>query len=177
MTVIEKQKENKNKMKYLRCKCGKREAWTTDSSYDCQGCSECKTTLAVHSGFHKPLQPHAWEMMYHQGKPYNICSVCHKVDENPKLLGERKQKQQNKMKVKDIILKAIKEAGADGLCLVEQFEHCGCGIDDFMPCDSGNIRDCELAKKEKFNPKIHINQPYWCYEEGDTIYTPLTEGQ
>lgn len=70
-------------MRQLRCKCGKREAWTTDNFQDCQGCPECGTTYAGHPDNHRPLQPHDWETKYNEntGKPYKRCKKCYEIDE------------------------------------------------------------------------------------------------
>jgi len=70
-------------MRTLRCKCGDKVAWTTDSFPDCQGCEICKTTYSGHPDYHKELQPHVWKVMYNQntGKPYNRCEKCHKAEE------------------------------------------------------------------------------------------------
>lgn len=48
------------------------------------------------------------------------------------------------MTVKDILLKQMKECGADGL--YNSNGECGCGIDDLVPCENWCL-DCELAKK------------------------------
>jgi hypothetical protein len=70
-------------MRTLRCKCGKKIAWTADSFPDCQGCSECQTTYASNPDGHRPLQPHVWGIKYNQntGKPYKRCKNCFNVDE------------------------------------------------------------------------------------------------
>lgn len=43
-----------------------------------------------------------------------------------------------------IVYQAIKDAGADGLC---DNDECGCGLDDFAPCEDGPYSDCQLARK------------------------------
>jgi hypothetical protein len=48
-------------MRYYRCKCGKREAWGSDSPRSCRGCSECGTTLVTHPDLHREPAPHDWE--------------------------------------------------------------------------------------------------------------------
>lgn len=70
-------------MRYLRCKCGEREMWTTDGVQDCQGCEKCGTTFSGHPDGHNPLQPHQWKTMYDQntGLPYKRCEKCYHVDE------------------------------------------------------------------------------------------------
>lgn len=69
-------------MRHLRCKCGKITAWTSMGTQDCDGCEDCKTTLAGHPDNHKKLKPHVWKTMYNQstGKPYKRCSKCSELD-------------------------------------------------------------------------------------------------
>ena len=71
-------------MQYYRCKCGKREAWSSMGVRDCQGCSECGTTLAQHPDYHKDTAPHEWVKRYNQntGKPYMVCENCMKIEED-----------------------------------------------------------------------------------------------
>ncbi len=47
-------------MRYMRCKCGKAECWTSMGSPECNGCNECKTTLAESPTGHRDLAPHEW---------------------------------------------------------------------------------------------------------------------
>ena len=48
--------------------------------------------------------------------------------------------------VRDIVIEKIKTTpGCDGLC--NGACQCGCGIDDFAPCEDGPYCDCELAKR------------------------------
>mgnify|MGYP000940205575 CR=1 FL=1 len=70
-------------MRYLKCKCGKKEMWTTDGLWPCQGCEECGTTFAGHPDGHKPLEPHQWGILFneHTGNPYKYCVHCHHIDE------------------------------------------------------------------------------------------------
>ena len=70
-------------MRTLRCKCGERTMWTTDSTWDCQGCPKCNTTYSGNPDGHKKLRPHTWGTMYNQntGKPYQRCTKCSQVDE------------------------------------------------------------------------------------------------
>jgi hypothetical protein len=42
------------------------------------------------------------------------------------------------MTVKEILIEWLKTRGYDGLC----YDDCGCGLNDFMPCQSS----CELCK-------------------------------
>jgi hypothetical protein len=48
------------------------------------------------------------------------------------------------MTLRDIIIEGLKAAGYDGL----QNEECGCGLDDFAPCDEPSYR-CEPAYRRK----------------------------
>lgn len=70
-------------MQYLRCKCGNVTAWSSMGTYDCEGCSECQTTLAAHPNNHRPLQPHKMVTSYNQntGKPYKRCANCGHIDD------------------------------------------------------------------------------------------------
>ena len=49
------------------------------------------------------------------------------------------------MIVAQIVRKYLEENGYDGLC-GGLGNSCGCGLDDFMPCD-GDCSDCEPAYK------------------------------
>ena len=66
-------------MMYYRCKCGKAKAWGSMHPDDCNGCSECNTTLEVDPSLHKPVAPHEWVTWYdeHTGKPYKKCNKCY----------------------------------------------------------------------------------------------------
>jgi len=46
------------------------------------------------------------------------------------------------MNVREIVTAHLKAGGFDGL----YGEYCGCGLDDFMPCDCSNIAKCKPAK-------------------------------
>ena len=65
-------------MKYYRCKCGKKTAWSTRGVQDCEGCKECGTTLAERTKKQKPVADHAAVVYYRQtdGSPYLVCSKC-----------------------------------------------------------------------------------------------------
>lgn len=58
---------------------------------------------------------------------------------------------------KDILIEGLKAMGADGLCNYEGDPFCGCGFDDFRPCegtyDGGiDLDGCRPAKREgKYN--------------------------
>jgi len=66
------------------------------------------------------------------------------------------------MNVTDIVIKYLKDNGYDGLC----GDGCGCGLDDFAPCDS-NIGDCKPAYKVKSDCGNCENQ---CIFEGEADY-------
>ena len=72
-------------MRYERCKCGKVESWGSISTQDCNGCKECKTTLASHPDNHRQLEDHDYikvKVDSDVGEAYKIiCSKCHKRKE------------------------------------------------------------------------------------------------
>lgn len=47
-------------MRYYRCKCGKRAAWSSMGVARCDGCEECGTTLAEGPNDHDTPEPHDW---------------------------------------------------------------------------------------------------------------------
>ena len=49
------------------------------------------------------------------------------------------------MNAKELLIKALKEIGADGL--YNGYCECGCGIDDIEPCGDCNLDECEAATK------------------------------
>lgn len=55
------------------------------------------------------------------------------------------------MIAKDLLKKALADMGADGLYngYLGCDEACGCGLDDFIPCDECNLDECEPAKLNK----------------------------
>jgi len=69
-------------MRAVRCKCGDKTGWTSDSFQDCQGCDICNTTFASHPDNHKELQPHEYITVYNEstGKPYKRCNKCHQSE-------------------------------------------------------------------------------------------------
>lgn len=71
------------------------------------------------------------------------------------------------MNVREIVLAHLKSIGADGLCAYE----CGCGLDDFMPCDSPNIEKCVPARKQKFDGTCPGCASNDCRE--DSCYRPM----
>jgi hypothetical protein len=56
------------------------------------------------------------------------------------------------MNAKSILVKGLRELGADGLCLPEL--DCGCGLDDLAPCETCDLRKCLAAKR-------HEDGLYW----------------
>lgn len=50
---------------------------------NCEGCEDCKTTLAQGPEGHRELQPHEWKIRYNEstGKPYSVCLNCMELDE------------------------------------------------------------------------------------------------
>lgn len=47
-------------MRYMRCRCGVNEAWTSMGSPACRGCEACGTTLAESPDGHREPVPHDW---------------------------------------------------------------------------------------------------------------------
>ena len=73
------------------------------------------------------------------------------------------------MKVKEILIDWLKSHGHDGLCNQEII--CGCGLDDFMPCDGVDM-ECEPAKK---GIAEEDDGEWGNYEKGDVIFMPIKE--
>lgn len=71
-------------MQYYRCKCGKREAWSSMGVTQCQGCPECGTNLTQHPDDHKDPLPHDYSSHIEQMGPAGpiqvpVCRYCHKT--------------------------------------------------------------------------------------------------
>lgn len=49
--------------------------------------------------------------------------------------------------IKDIVEEWLRANNYSGLC--DPDYGCGCGLDDFMPCDEPNINECEAAFQVK----------------------------
>jgi len=49
------------------------------------------------------------------------------------------------MNARTLLIEKLKEIGADGLC--HPALECGCGLDDFEPCQSCEITECVAAVK------------------------------
>ena len=67
--------------------------------------------------------------------------------------------------VKEIIIAALKEMGADGLCEGE----CGCGLDDLMPCFDGSCSVCVPAKE--------VPVPEELQGDYDRYFEPMTDDE
>lgn len=69
-------------MRYMRCKCGKRECWTSMGHADCDGCEKCNTTLEEHPDDHREPIPHVigmrWKIDQQTGERYiaTNCTRC-----------------------------------------------------------------------------------------------------
>jgi hypothetical protein len=67
-------------MQYLRCECGKREAWSSmGGNPACSGCPECGTTLAMDKSLHLPLEPHKWVQRFKSSdgtRDKDLCVKC-----------------------------------------------------------------------------------------------------
>jgi hypothetical protein len=59
-----------------------------------------------------------------------------------------------KMNAKDMLIQKLKEIGADGL--YNWAMECGCGVDDFEPCEACVLDECVAAK---FNSKDMLYYP------------------
>ena len=86
-------------MQYFRCKCGKREMWTTDGAGPpCRGCEECGTTFAQSEHGHQVLQPHPPERVVQRysdetGAPtFRLCLDCLKRVPNEQPATEAEEK-------------------------------------------------------------------------------------
>jgi len=68
------------------------------------------------------------------------------------------------MNVKEIVIKHLREIGADGLCRYESQEYeesCGCGIDDLAPCGEicqlgDTCQDCVPARRHEYSEDSHL---------------------
>lgn len=66
-------------MRYLRCKCGKNESWSSMGSPLCRGCDECGTTLSQSPEGHKTPVPHQWTKEFNQStgeRENDVCMNC-----------------------------------------------------------------------------------------------------
>lgn len=73
-------------MRYMRCKCGKREAWTSMGVPDCAGCPDCNTTLEESPEHHSEPAPHEWREEWTIDKQtgersqIRVCLRCHRKE-------------------------------------------------------------------------------------------------
>lgn len=67
-------------MMFYRCKCGKKQVWSSIEISECDGCYRCKTTLVSRSELHKHIIPHDFITKYDEntGIAYKICQRCNK---------------------------------------------------------------------------------------------------
>ena len=71
------------------------------------------------------------------------------------------------MTVREMLVRALEQLGADGLC--HPHEGCGCSIDDLGLCDAVNLRDCVAARR--------VDPPEWAESYEDDWYVPLDTGR
>ena len=57
------------------------------------------------------------------------------------------------MNAKTILIKALSEMGADGLC--NPVGECGCSIEDFAPCWDCNLDECMPARMIKLDGRFY----------------------
>jgi phage pi2 protein 07 len=101
---------SENLMIYYRCKCGKKQVWSSIDIPECDGCYKCKTTLVARIELHKRLIPHIFITKYDEntGVSYKICQKCGK--KSTEIIKEMKAVINEKIteKFKEGALKAIK---------------------------------------------------------------------
>jgi hypothetical protein len=66
--------------------------------------------------------------------------------------------------VKEIVIAALKEMGADGLCCPGE---CGCGLDDLMQCFDGSCSVCVPARE--------VPVPEELQGDYDQYFEPMTD--
>ena len=76
-------------MRYLRCKCGEHEAWTSMGSRSCVSCDKCGTTLAEAPDLHREPEPHKWSEPQIEGSVsapcyFRRCQQCGRREAIPK---------------------------------------------------------------------------------------------
>lgn len=49
-------------MRYMRCKCGQSECYTSMGHPRCKGCPHCNTTLEEAPELHREPEPHDWRI-------------------------------------------------------------------------------------------------------------------
>lgn len=70
--------------------------------------------------------------------------------------------------VKPILIDALKQLGADGLC--NNDVECGCGLDDLVPCCE-DCTGCEPARQVTAEQARELG--YWLHPDDDHIYVPM----
>ena len=68
------------------------------------------------------------------------------------------------MNTHDIVKRWLQANHFDGLSL----DDCGCGLDDFAPCDSGPYPECQSARAHVVQCGEHYPDAY----PGDILYIP-----
>ena len=73
-------------MRYYRCKCGHRSAWSSLGVAECEGCEKCGTTLAEGPDGHDAPAPHDWREEWtidkqtgERGKK-RVCARCQRKE-------------------------------------------------------------------------------------------------
>jgi len=92
-------------------------------------------------------------------------------------MGEEMKEQKSitvKSNIRDIVKQWLKQHGYSGLCFPDM--NCGCGFDDFMPCDNPDLNEC-IPCYEKIATKEDVEN--WDGEGelrvGDKFYVPIKE--
>ena len=67
------------------------------------------------------------------------------------------------MTVKEIVKDYLEKNGYDGLCS----ENCGCGLDDFMPCEDCDTETCKPSYKHICNGRENCLFSGFCEGEGN----------
>lgn len=134
-------------MRYMRCKCGRHECWTSMGSPDCSGCDECRTTLAEAPDEHRPIAPHDWREEWKAGPAEaapakeRVCLRCMKHED-------------------------ITEANADAVHIVVD------GGAIWMPTNKTTGKDIKVAARIDPAFKLWVEGgPEWAAKGGDE--TPI----
>jgi len=69
-------------MRYFRCKCGEKSAWSSMGVALCYVCPKCKSTLAESPQTHQEPELHNFEIQYDQntGEQYKLCWNCMRTE-------------------------------------------------------------------------------------------------
>jgi len=79
-------------MRFFRCKCGSRTAWSSMGVQTCEVCEECGSTLAESPDTHLEPTEHQWKTQFNQdtGKPEHercrVCGATRHLPEGPKIV-------------------------------------------------------------------------------------------